>query len=224
MTETAAKQAAEKAAARQPKPEAAEPKPEKNSAVPVHASLAVALVAAQGEMPKIGKDAENPHFKSKFMSLDKLMEKTRPILFKHGLAVTQFPFVSELGAPMLRTSLVHVSGQRLEADMPLFMGNQTMQQLGLAITYARRYAWSAVLGVASESDDDGNSVSGQPKYMTDDQRKRLFKIAGEHSVGLDALRDIVHGVTGDESGSTKTLTVDQYERIVAIVEADEVPF
>lgn len=224
MTETAAKQAAVTAAKAAEK--AAEPKPKEPGRV-AHGSLTEALVAAQGEMPKVGRDAENPHFKSKFVSLDALIEATRPILKKHGLALTQFPCVSEIGAPMLRTSLVHVSGQRLEADMPLLVGNQTMQQLGSAITYARRYAWSAVLGIASEDDDDGNtagSSSAPTRFITDAQRRRLFAIAGEHSITPDQLRDIVFGVTQDEGGSTKNILQDQYDEIIRVIEAEDVPF
>jgi hypothetical protein len=149
--------------------------------------LASALVAAQAAMPKVPKDGTNPHFKSRFVSLDSLIEKTRPVLNEHGLALVQFPTVSDLGAPVLRTILIHgASGEQLQADMQLMVQNPNMQQLGAAITYARRYAWSAVLGVASEDDDDGNSTQPQPaapaakvKVITDEQRKRLFTIASK---------------------------------------------
>ena len=54
-------------------------------------ALAAALVAAQAEMPKVEADAVNPHFKSRFVSLDHLIAKTRPVLNKHGLAIMQAP-------------------------------------------------------------------------------------------------------------------------------------
>jgi hypothetical protein len=185
------------------------------------ATLASALVAAQANMPTVAKDAENPHFKSKFVSLDALIEKTRPVLNGHGLALVQFPTVSDLGAPVLRTILIHgPSGEQLTADMALLVTGTTMQQLGSAITYARRYAWAAVLGVATEADDDGNSAS--PKVISDDQRRRLFTIAGKRSMEEPVLRDIIKGVTGSES--TKTIPVDKYDQIVEIIQADDVPF
>jgi ERF superfamily len=216
-SETAAKPPAKP----EPKPKA-EPKPEPE--LVVWPSLAAALVAAQGEMEPVAKDQENPHYKSKFVSLDKLIEKTRPVLLKHGLAVTQLPCVSELGAPMLRTTVIHAgTGERLEADMPLFVSNQNMQQLGSAITYARRYAWAAVLGVASEEDDDGNTTV-PPKLISDAQRKRLFAIAKEHNLDEAQLRDVVYGVTRDKTGSTKTIPSDKYDQIIEIIRADEVPF
>jgi len=198
-------------------------------------SLASALVAAQGEMPTVKKDEVNPHFNSKFMSLSGLIEATRKVLNKHGLALTQFPCVSELGAPVLRTVLIHgPSGERLEFETPLLMGNQNMQQLGSAITYARRYAWASLLGIAAEDDDDGNTAgeqkpqkkaaNGTAKTITDGQRRRLFAMAGEHKVTREQLRQMIADVTGDPEGSSSSITVDRYDDIVALIEMEAVPF
>jgi len=198
------------------------------------ASLAAALVAAQQAMPTVKKDEVNPHFNSRFMSLNGLIEATRPELNKHGLALVQQPCVSDLGAPVLKTLLIHgPSGERLEFETPLLVGTQNMQQLGSAITYARRYAWSSLLGIASEDDDDGNNAGTAPaapakskaavKMITDAQRRRLFAIAGEHSIGLDQLRQIIADVTGDPEGSTK-IPADRYDDIVALLETEAVPF
>jgi hypothetical protein len=115
--------------------------------------LAAALIAAQADMPAVEPNATNPHYKSRFVTLDHLIAKTRPTLTKHGLAIMQFP--SQLdGAPALTTRLVHLSGEAVEDTMPLVLAKQDMQGLGGALTYARRYAWSAVLGISSEEDDD----------------------------------------------------------------------
>lgn len=218
MTETAVVDAKPVRAAKQPPPVS---------------SLASALVQAQADMPKIKKDEVNPHFNSRFMSLSGLIEATRPVLNKHGLALTQFPCVSELGAPVLRTVLMHgPSGERLEFETPLLVGTQNMQQLGSAITYARRYAWQSLLGIAAEEDDDGNNAgtapakptqTQAPKYISKAQRERLFAMADEHAVSHDHLRQIVADLTGTD-GSTKTITVDRYGDICALVEAEAVPF
>lgn len=127
--------------------------------------LAQALVAAQAEMKAVEPDAVNPHYKTKFVSLDNLIAKTRPVLNKHGLAIVQLPATNDHGLPVLRTILIHgPTGDRIMADSPLILGRNDMQGLGAAITYARRYAWAAALGIASEEDDDGNSaVPAKPK-------------------------------------------------------------
>lgn len=192
--------------------------------------LAVALVAAQLEMPELEKNAVNPHFKNRFMSLDNLIAKTRPVLNRHGLAIAQFPTVSETGGLVLTTVLLHGdSGERLEFDTPLLGAAENMQQLGAAITYARRYAWQAVLGVAAEEDTDGETTK-QPagrkkpavKAITRDQQRRLFAIAGENGVSLEVLREIVVGVTGAES--TSAIPVDRYDEIVSLVKEQSLPF
>ena len=122
-------------------------------------ALAAALVAAQQEMPAVEKDATNPHFGSRFVSLDHLIAKTKPVLNKHGLAIAQFPSESD-GAPALTTMLIHSeSGDQIAYTLPLVLAKQDMQGLGGALTYARRYAWAAVLGICDESDDDGNAAS-----------------------------------------------------------------
>ena len=122
-------------------------------------TLAEALVAAQLEMPAVAKDSTNPHFRTRFVSLDHLIAETRPVLNRHGLSIQQFPGISDLGQPTLVTVLRHVSGERLEYAAPLYLSASTMQGLGAALTYARRYAWAAALGVASDDDDDGNQAS-----------------------------------------------------------------
>lgn len=192
-------------------------------------TLAQALVAAQNDMPSVAKDGTNPHFKNRFVSLDNLIDKTRPVLNKHGLAIVQFPAVSEIGAPTLRTVLIHAeSGEKLQADMPLFLAGQDMQKLGAAITYARRYAWAAALGIASDEDDDGtaavqtNEAKPAGAVISDNQRRRLFAIAKEHGVDSDALKDIVFGVTGVKS--TNGIPVDKYETVVDLIEQQTVPF
>jgi hypothetical protein len=126
---------------------------------PVHASLAEALVAAQAEMPAVEADAINPHVKSRFVSLGNLVAKTRPVLNKHGIAMTQFPSVDADGKPTLVTLLIHgPTGERLEYPAPLMLPKADPQGQGSAITYMRRYAWSAALGIVDQEDDDGNQA------------------------------------------------------------------
>lgn len=128
--------------------------------------LAAALVAAQKAMPAVERDSTNPHFGSRFTSLDHLIAKTRPVLNAHDLAIVQFPSTKD-GAPVLCTILVHgESGEQLMADAPLLFAKQDMQGFGAAVTYARRYAWASVCGIADEEDDDGNAASAPVRAQT----------------------------------------------------------
>ena len=119
--------------------------------------LAAALVAAQKEMPAVEKTARANY--GTYATLDHIIALTRPVLNKHGLTITQWPTVTELGQPALRTTITHISGESDSSVMPLFMAKQDMQQLGSALTYGRRYAWAAALAISSESDDDGAATT-----------------------------------------------------------------
>jgi hypothetical protein len=132
-------------------------------------ALAEALVEAQAELPcALGKDSDG-QIQSRtyrYLSLDKLIEQTRPILTRHGLAVVQWPSYIDRGTeaalPALTTELHHVSGEVRVVTMPLYLTDKTMQGLGAAITYARRYAWQSVLGIAAEEDTDAPTPDPVP--------------------------------------------------------------
>lgn len=121
--------------------------------------LLPALIAARAEFPAVKKDGFNPHFKSKFSTLKAVQAATGSVLDRHGLVVTQFPSEVE-GKPALTTWLAHASGQYIVDTTTLSMTKQDPQAQGSAITYLRRYGWSAVLGlVTDEDDDDGNAAT-----------------------------------------------------------------
>lgn len=122
--------------------------------------LGKALLVAQDNMPPLKFDATNPHFKSKFVSLPSLLETVRPVLNGAGLVLTQAPCVLPDGQPGLRTRIMHAeTGEHIEDTMPLILSKQDAQAQGSAITYARRYALMAMLGLAGDEDDDGNHAS-----------------------------------------------------------------
>jgi hypothetical protein len=120
--------------------------------------LAAALVAAQAEFAAIPKTAENPFFKSKYADLATVISHTQPILARHGLAVSQHPTTLD-GEPALTTWVLHSSGQSMRDTMKLYAAKNDPQGQGAAITYARRFAYMAVLGLVADADDDGNQAT-----------------------------------------------------------------
>lgn len=141
----------------------------------------LALVAAIGDLSNVAKTAANPYFKSKYAPLDAIIEATRPILLKHGLAVSQTPLFME-GTAGVETTILHKSGYSTTSTLLLPLKDQSPQGVGSAITYARRYALAAVLGIASEDDDDGNVSTGfvkkqETKVVAKDDRPSVAKVA-----------------------------------------------
>src|SRR5262245_18161132 len=124
--------------------------------VDVTAALNAALAAAQGEFPPIprSKKVETKTFSYSYAPLDVILAAVRPILSKHGLALTQPRETSDSGQPALRTELRHAEGGVLGSSWPLTQIPDGPQQLGSLLTYLRRYAVCALLGIAAEDDDD----------------------------------------------------------------------
>jgi hypothetical protein len=131
----------------------------------MNTNLNAALVAALGELRNVAKNATNPHFKSKFATLDSILDATRPILAKHGLALSQEPCFED-GMAGVVTRIIHTSGECRESKLLLPMRDQSAQGAGSAITYARRYAAASVLGIASEDDEDGQQASTPSKAVS----------------------------------------------------------
>jgi hypothetical protein len=123
------------------------------------AEYSAALVAAIGELQNVAKTASNPYFKSKYAPLDAIVDATRPVLAKHGLAIQQMPIFVD-GTAGVETTIIHKSGFFTSSTLLLPIKDQSPQGVGGAITYARRYALAAVVGLATEDDLDGNEHLG----------------------------------------------------------------
>lgn len=134
-----------------------------------HDNIAEAIVAFQAEVGTVAKDADNPFFKSKYADLPAVKAAAQPILAKHGLAVIQAPSYQVLGDKVydtLRTTIIHrkgALGDLLMSEMILKPVKNDPQAQGSAITYARRYAFMAMLGLVADEDDDGNAASALPR-------------------------------------------------------------
>lgn len=124
------------------------------------AALAEALAKAQGMMKGALKDVTNPYFKSKYADLSSVWEACREALSSNGLAVVQTNETDD--AVVIETVLLHSSGEWIAGRLRMIPKEPTPQGVGSCITYARRYALAAMVGVAPE-DDDGNEASKEAK-------------------------------------------------------------
>ena len=129
---------------------------------PTIKALAVALIAAQGELPKLSKDKTNPFFNSSYAGLDTVLPAALKVLTTHGLGLIQSVGEDSRGGTTLTTILMHESGEWLSDTQPLLLTKTDPQGQGSAITYGRRYAVMSMLGLVADDDDDGNAASKAP--------------------------------------------------------------
>lgn len=122
-------------------------------------NLATALAKFQSEVGAVKKESTNPFFKSRYADLPSILAEIKEPLSKNGLSFSQFP----TGENQLTTILMHISGEWIEDTFTMKPVDQKPQSLGSVITYMRRYALGAILGIATEEDDDGNEASGTGK-------------------------------------------------------------
>jgi len=119
--------------------------------------IATALSKVQGQLTHAVKDSANPFFKSKYADLGSVWDSCRELLADNGLSVMQFPGDYVEGSISLTTMLTHSSGEWINHNMSLPVSKPDAQGVGSAITYMRRYALAAVIGIY-QADDDGNEA------------------------------------------------------------------
>jgi len=123
-------------------------------------SIAEALAAAQLEITDPAKDSVNPHFRSRYADLATVLKTVRPVLAKHGIALVQCTQVD--GDRLVLVTRLMWRGEEIESTYPVEPVKRDPQGYGSALTYARRYALQALVGVAADEDDDGNAASAAP--------------------------------------------------------------
>lgn len=123
--------------------------------------LLAAMLAVQTEAPALPKDATNPHFRSKYVSLGAIVETIGPLLAKHDLVWSTKPSYDETsGEPTLKYKLAHSPSREVEeGEMKLLLAKPDAQGQGSAITYARRYALVSILNLVADDDDDGHAAT-----------------------------------------------------------------
>ena len=189
--------------------------------------LAISLVKFNSEVSKIAKDAKNPFFKSNYVTLDKLIEATRPILQENGLVVMQSPLSKEDGSIGIQTLLIHESGEFIASE-PIFMKPAKVndpQQAGSIISYMRRYSYQAILNLNTGEDDDANKSTSEEdkksklnnksysnnKKLSEAQLKRMYVIgknAGYENSKVDSM------INQKYNKKACDMTKEEYDNVV----------
>ena len=197
-------------------------------------NISAALVKAQAELTNAPKETKGQVGSAVrfYTDLPTLTDHVRGTLAKHDLAYVQFPCNTMSGNVGLCTRLLHASGEWLEDEYSMPAG-QGAQGAGSALTYARRYALMAVLGIAADDDDGAAASQGQTG-----QRKRPTAPSFKHGAAegkmasapqltkmgasftdngikdRDARLAFVSNVVGHEVASSKDLTISEAGAVI----------
>ena len=205
--------------------------------------IAEALCAAQAELPAAIKGSVNPHLRNKYADLNAIYEAARETLAKHGLAVVQTMQPTDGGKAHVRTTLLHKSGEWIAGElvMPLDR-NGGPQGMGSAITYARRYSLSAIIGIVTEEDDDAEAAQGRGKPaqakvkaqrqeaaannadpMSDAQRAKLFALAKETmpDAGREDVLIAISDIVGRHIESSNALAKAEAAKVIDALERQQ---
>lgn len=171
--------------------------------------LFAALSKAQAEMTNGRATKQNPYLKNTYASIEDIWNEIREPFASNGLAVTQLQETVN-GHTYVMTILGHSSGQWIKSQTPLIIpqnGKNPMQDLGSAITYARRYGLAAIVGfsVSDASDDDGSAC--QAKTITVSQKIEIEE-------KLDAFPETRERVLQSVNGDLKNMTVEYYNNLM----------
>ena len=133
--------------------------------------LSLALSKAQASMEAASKDATNPFFKSKYADLASVWKACRKELTENELSIMQLP----TGKPPtigLVTILSHSSDEFVASSFAVETKKSDPQSIGSAVSYLKRYALAAMVGIATDGDDDGNAASGRNNQQPVNNQRR----------------------------------------------------
>lgn len=125
-------------------------------------NLYAAIHKAQAKIETVRKNGENPHFKSKYATLDEVWETVRKAVNDAGLVVFCTIDPTTDGKKELTTHVAEVkSGEEISCSFPIVAQAATPQAVGSAMTYARRYTLTALLEIVTGdgADDDGEAAT-----------------------------------------------------------------
>lgn len=194
--------------------------------------ISSALIKAQQEIKVAMFDASNPHFKSRYASLGSVVEACKEALNKNKIVFMQGAH-SDKDLPKMvsvSTRLIHESGEYIEDTISVPYAQDTPQAYGSSLTYARRYGLSALLGIVSDEDDDGNSGSETPRAIEPPKPRKPTKLEKQKILSNLAIKagvkdandfsQLVKSLIGKEIAKSSDLSEQELDTLISILEEE----
>ncbi len=175
-----------------------------------------ALAMAQGAMKNAAFNAVNPHFKNRYATLASVIDTGREALSKVGIAVTHTNDIDG-EHEFLVTTLGHKSGQWISSRRRVPVGLKA-QEYGAWLTYNRRYALCAMIGISADEDDDGNIAQTAGNGKRANPHTTTPGDINEHQVAYDQDGHPVENIPRGEDGIerlSKAMARPEYANLLA---------
>jgi hypothetical protein len=170
-------------------------------------------VAALNELRDITRDntANAGTYTYRYADLASAVQQARDVLGRHDLAVNQSAQGESLGSVSVVTRVWHSSGQWIEAEPLTMPAKGGPQDVGSAISYSRRYALMAFLGLATDDDDGAGAqaareVADKPHPLServaavlDEMRRSTDETKGAMRAWADGRKLSGHALLNDEA-------------------------
>lgn len=194
-------------------------------------AISKALAAAWGsiETPKHNTNVtvrtkSGGTYEFSYTDLDGIFDAIRQVYKDHKIAVIQNAHTYNDDGQMfvaVETMLLHESGEWVKSLPLKAIASKNMQELGGQITYMKRYSLSAMLGIATEKDDDANGVSGNTveytnRKLSDAQVSRLFAIAKSNGIDAAAIKKAI--MKDYKKTQANELTKKEYDELCSRLE------
>lgn len=161
----------------------------------------------------------------KYLNLATILKTIKPVFEKHGLAFSQRVTFSNEGEARqvigtVETIIFDSEEQMVACSYPFFVTGDP-QQVGSAITYARRYSLYAVLGIFPDKDDDG--AYAKQRYETADraisaeQYADLVKALNAHNIPSEARGEFINNILNRQVRGWRGLTQTDLNSLINAV-------
>lgn len=198
-------------------------------------SAALAKSWAEIENPKHNKTVQvktknGGQYTFDYADLGTIFDEAKRVFKENGISILQNAYTETVEGNLMiavETMLLHSSGEWVKSQPLKMPSSMNMQDMGGQITYMKRYSLSAMLGIASESDDDANGASGNTFKLSDKkasskQLDYVDKLIRKHVTDKLSWQD-VYNLLKERMNTTTDIedwTAQQASQAIKILQSD----
>jgi len=160
----------------------------------------------KGTSRKTGKSYEMTY---KYADIGDVLKTVLPVLSRHGLSVSQPTKILENNSVILVTRIAHKSGEFMESEYPVSGPNNDHQAMGAALTYARRYALTSLIGVSAVDDNDGSDAA----QVGDGGARKMSIAEAKKEVNWDEVENAINGAQTFEEVNKFELRIEERKSV-----------